>query len=102
MTPEIGDKFIINWKKVSAVYPGIKICKFPDLEFKIESFSKSRLSVYFIDKRTNKKCSCAYCDKVLHDKNIKEGAKSIGVDDIIITQKRLSVERSLKLKSLGI
>lgn len=102
MTPEIGDKFVINWKKVSAVYPGIKICKFPELEFTIESFSKSKLSVYFIDKRTNKKCSCTYCDKVLHGKNIKEGSKSIGVADIIITQKRLSVERSLKLKSLGI
>ena len=102
MIPEVGDKFIINWKKVSAVYPGIKICKFPYLEFTIDSFSKSKLSVYFIDKRTNKKCSCTYCDKMLHGKNIKEGAKSIGVTDIIITQKKLAIERSRKLKELGL
>lgn len=102
MMPDIGDKFVINWVLIKNNYPGIRVCKFPELEFTIESFSKSRLSVYFIDKRTNKKCSCTYCDKVLYGKNIKEGSKSIGVADIIITQKRLAVERSLKLKRLGI
>lgn len=101
---EIGDKFTIDWNKITKIYSGVRKCKFPDLEFTIHSFSKSRLSVYFIDKRTNKKCSCNYCDRALPlCKNIKEeGTKSIGISDIIITQKRLSVERSLKLKSLGI
>jgi len=53
MIPEIGDKFIINWKKIRSTYPSVKTCKFSDLEFTIESFSESKLSVYFTDNRTN-------------------------------------------------
>lgn len=102
MIPEIGDKFIINWKKIISTYPSVKVCKFPELEFTIDSFSKSKLSVYFADNRTNKKCSCDYCSKILYGRNISEGIKSIGTGDIIITQKKLAIERSRKLKSLGI
>lgn len=103
MIPEIGDKFIINWKKIISTYSNVKSCKFPHSEFTIDSFSKSKLSVYFIDNRTNKKCHCVYCDKVLYGNNIKEeGTKSIGVADITITQRKLAIERSRKLKSLGI
>lgn len=98
MIPEIGDKFIINWKKIRSTYP-IKACKFPELEFTIDSFSKSKLSVYFTDNRTNIKCSCQTCEK---DKSNNRTSNSIGINDIIITQKKLEIERSRKLKSLGI
>ena len=98
MIPEIGDKFIINWKKIRSTYP-VKSCKFPDLEFTIDSFSKSKLSVYFKDNRTNIKCSCQVCEK---DKSSNRTSNSIGINDIIITQKKLAIERSRKLKSLGI
>ena len=98
MIPEIGDKFIINWKKIRSTYP-VKSCKFPDLEFTIEHFSKSKLSVYFKDNRTNIKCSCQVCEK---DKSSNRTSNSIGINDIIITQKKLEIERSRKLKSLGI
>ena len=98
MIPEIGDKFIINWKKIRSTYP-VKSCKFPDLEFTIEHFSKSKLSVYFKDNRTNIKCSCQVCEK---DKSSNRTSNSIGINDIIITQKKLAIERSRKLKSLGI
>ena len=94
MTPQIGDRFIINWKKIRQAYR-IKVCKFPDLEFSISSFSKSGLSVYYKDERTNKKCSCNHC---VSDRQIC----SIGVADIIITQSKISFERDRKLKKLGI
>lgn len=99
MIPEIGDKFIINWKKIKSTYPSIKTCKFSDLEFTIDSFSKTKLSVYFTDNRTNIKCYCQICKK---DKSSNRTSNSIGINDIIITQKRLAIERSRKLKSLGI
>ena len=99
MIPEIGDKFIINWKKIISTYPSVKVCKFPELEFTIDSFSKSKLSVYFTDNRTNIKCSCQIC---VRDKSSNRTPNSISVNDIIITQKRLSIERGRKLKSLGI
>ena len=99
MIPEIGDKFIINWKKIRSTYPSVKACKFPELEFTIDSFSMSKLSVYFTDNRTNIKCSCQVCEK---DKSSNRTSNSIGINDIIITQKKLEIERSRKLKELGI
>ena len=104
MIPEIGDKFIINWKGITKTYPSVKKCNFPDLEFTIDSFSKSKLSVYYHDKRTNKKCKCQQCDKenLYCQDNPCSIPISIGVSDIIITQKKLAIKRSNKLKRLGI
>ena len=92
---EVGDKFVINWKGIKKTYTNVKVCKFPELEFTVDSFSKSKLSVYYLDMRTNKKCQCQYC-------GIPKIKYSIGAHDIIITQKRLAFERDRKLKSLGI
>jgi hypothetical protein len=61
MTPEIGDKFIINWKKIKETYKSVRPCKLPDSEFIIDNFSKSGLSVYFKDNRENTNCSCQIC-----------------------------------------
>ena len=98
MSIEVGDKFIINWRGLKKVYPNLIVCNFPHLEFTIDSLSKSKLSVYYLDMRTNKKCKCQYCSMTII--GIKK--YSIGLNNIIITQKKLSVERDRKLKSLGI
>jgi hypothetical protein len=62
MKLEIGDTFIIDWKYILKNYPKIKVCKDPNRVFIAKSFSKSGLSVYFDDFRTNKKgCKCSIC-----------------------------------------
>jgi hypothetical protein len=113
---EVGDKFIINWDGIKSTYPNIKLCKFPDLEFTIDSFSKSKLSVYYNPNdcsksvlavrkfrnrncNINKNCNCSYCG-VEYGK--LKPIKSVAIYNIIITQRRLSIERSEKLKSLGL
>lgn len=93
---EIGDTFTINWKLIKKTYSSIFICKDPDKVFQIKSFSKSGLSVYFDDFRTNKKwCKCSICSN-------KNTEKSISNRDIILKQKYLSLQREIKLKKLGI
>jgi hypothetical protein len=96
---EIGDKFIINWDKIKSTYPNAKLCRFPDLEFTIDSFSNTKLSVYFITDNINKNCSCSYCGSEYGKLKL---IKSVSPYNIIITQRRLSIERSEKLKSLGL
>jgi len=90
MIPEVGDKFVINWERISQWYPSVKPCKFPDLEFTIDSFTKSKLSVYFKNE-SYKKCPCQNCR--VYD-------NSIGVADIIITKKRIAIDRDRKLGEL--
>ena len=92
---EIGDTFIINWKLIKKKYHSVFICKDSEKVFQIKRFSKSGLSVYFDDNRTNKKCKCSICG----DKRIE---KSIGKIDIILKQKYLSLQREIKLNKLGI
>ena len=93
MTPEIGDKFIINWKKIKETYKSVRPCKLPDSEFIIDDFSKSGLSVYFEDNRTTN-CYCQICNRI--------GQVCIGISDIIVIQKRLAIERDRKLNEIGI
>ena len=95
MTPEIGDKFIINWKKIKETYKSVRPCKLPDSEFIIDNFSKSGLSVYFKDNRENTNCPCQICSNHSPFNYIKYW-------DIIITHKKLSIERVRKLNELGI
>lgn len=98
MIPEIGDKFIINWKEIIKKYPGIKMCYFPDLEFTIDRFTQSGISVYFFrsfkDNKTNKKCKCSLCSN--------DNDKCIGISNITLTRKKLSIDRNRKLNELGI
>ena len=103
MTPEIGDKFIIDWEGIKKTYPHIQVCEFPDLEFEVHDFSKSKLSVYYLDRRVSKKCQCQYCCTTIEiTTNTIPNRYSIGVNDIIITKKRLAIERIRKLNELGI
>ena len=92
---EIGDIFIINWKRLKSIYPSVRQCNFPDREFVIHDFSNSKMSVYYLDNRTNKKCKCKQC-------STQNQLKCIGISDIIVTQKRISINRQNKLKSIGI
>jgi hypothetical protein len=92
MKYEIGDSFVIintdcslNWKYK---------CK-DQKEFIIKSFSKSLLSVYYEDNRTNPKCRCNNC-------SMNKGVKCIGVSNIELVSKRIQIERENKLKRLGI
>lgn len=89
----IGDKFIIDWIEITKLY-NLKVCRFPNKEFIINSFSKSGQSVYFEDNRTNKKCNCSIC-KVDHN-----GYKCIGISEIKITQSKISYERDGKIKQI--
>lgn len=95
MDINIGDRFIINYKKICETYINVKPCLFPDKVFTIMGFSKSNFSVYYADNRTTRKCSCHICSQ-------KTKVKSIGRDDIIIVETKTQRERDLKLKSLNI
>ena len=94
---EIGDKFVIDHKGIKKIYKSYKPCEFPNLEFTIVDFSKSKQSVYFIDKRTNPKCKCNICGSSLV---ALDDRKCIGVAQIIITQSRICFERDKKLKQI--
>ncbi len=89
MSFEIGDSFII----VDTEYWRY-LCK-DQKEFIIKSFSKSGLSIYYEDNRTNPKCGCENCVK-------PKGEKCIGISYVQLVSKRVQRERDLKLKRLGI
>jgi len=90
---EIGDSFIVDWDMIKGFYSNITKCRFPKREFIIKSFSKSGLSVYFEDNRTNKKCRCSVCSNI-------EKVKSIGVSSISITKTKIQEERDIKLNKI--
>jgi len=100
---EIGDRFTINHKSLQKTYPVLMKCKEPDKIFVIEYFSKSGLSAYYIDRRTNIKCDCNNCSKK-HQLIRLDGSvrRCIGVSDILLHSKRKQIERNNKLKQLGI
>jgi hypothetical protein len=89
MNFEIGDSFVI----IDTPYFKYN-CK-DKKSFIIKSFSKSGLSVYYNDTRTNKKCRCNNCVKL-------ETIKCIGVCNIELVATRMQRERDQKLKKLGI
>ncbi len=86
---EIGDTFIIIDNKYW-IYNCVQ-----QKEFTITDFSKSRLSVYYEDNRTNIKCKCDNCKRPM-------GTKCIGIPSIKLVRTRKQKERDLKLKQLGI
>lgn len=91
-TPEIGDKFVIDWDKIKKTYPKVIKCLYPNTEFTVRKFSKSLCSVYFVNVRYDR-CLCPVC---------KSNSTSVEVGDIIITKKKKSIDRELKLNQLGI
>ena len=86
---EIGDTFII----VDNKYWNYNCVQ--QNEFIITDFTKSRLSVYYEDRRTNIKCKCNNCEKPI-------GEKCIGIHSIKLVRTKKQRERELKLKKLGI
>jgi hypothetical protein len=103
MTLEIGDSFTIDYEKINTIYPDFMKCKDPDKVFIVESFSKSGLSVYYIDSRTNVKCSCNNCSKkgkeIYLDSSVR---RCTGISGIKLHSKRIQRERDNKLKQLGV
>ena len=97
MNIEVGDEFVINWKSINKLYPDLKKCLYPDKRFIVIDKTKSGLSVYFEDNRTNNNCKCSYCSKP-KDNN----RKSIGIVSITLTRKKQAIERDRKLKKIGI
>lgn len=83
---EIGDKFVIKYKRKNK-------CLFPNKEFRIKGFSKSKLSIFYDDLRTNIKCKCSICSNA--SANI-----CLSIENITITISRLNEIRDKKLKIL--
>jgi hypothetical protein len=100
---EIGDSFSINYKEIQKLYPNFMKCQDPDKVFIIESFSKSSLSVYYIDSRKNIKCNCNNCSKKGKEIYLDGSViRCTGISDIKLHSKRIQRERDNKLKKLGI
>jgi hypothetical protein len=103
MTIEIGDSFTIDYKKINGIYLNFMKCKDPDKVFIVESFSKSSLSVYYIDSRKNIKCNCNNCSKKGKEIYLDGSViRCTGISDIKLHSKRIQRERDNKLKKLGI
>ena len=100
---EIGDSFSVDYGKINEIYPDFMKCQDPDKVFIIESFSKSGLSVYYIDNRTNNKCNFNNCSKKGKEIYLNGSTRRcVGVSDIKLHSKRIQRERNNKLKQLGI
>ncbi len=73
------------------------VCKYPDKEFIIKSFSASKISAYYEDLRTNNACKCSNCQTY---SNKCQNLKCTGIYNIKITKTRLQRLREIKLKQL--
>ena len=95
---EIGDEFVINHKNIEKLYKGLVKCTEPNKVFSIEKFSKSGISVYYYDNRTNIKCKCQQCDQI---KDIfRMGQKSIGISQILLVRTYKQKLREIKLNKI--
>lgn len=85
---EIGDQFRFRLTSYN------KQCYYLDKVYIINSFSKSRLSIYYDFKVSNKKCKCYQCsNRVL-------GSNSTGIIDIYLYQTKKEKERLIKLNTI--
>lgn len=89
MSIEIGDFFIIKKSSYN------KKCKHLNTTFQVVSKSKSELSVYYHDRRTNNNCKCGICTSF---SNISDKLKCIPVDQVELYEKYKSYLRKKKLK----
>ena len=88
MRAEVGDTIILKANKFCSAKP--------NKEFIVESLSKSEISVYYRDNRTNNKCRCNRCQNDPFNK----GLKCIGMVDIIVVETRIQRERDIKINQL--
>lgn len=86
---QIGDTFIIIHSRYSR--RGRYSCKDPNKKFTIGDISKSGLSVYYEDNRTNNKCRCNYC-------RYQSSIKCISISNLEIVETKLQKQRNEKLK----
>jgi uncharacterized UBP type Zn finger protein len=85
---EIGDQF--KMKKT----PFNKGCFYIDKIYTAQSFSKSKLSVYYEFKVSNKKCKCYQCSQR------KIGINSIGLIDTELYQTKKEKDRLIKINRI--
>lgn len=90
---EIGDRFIIDWKGIKSTYPSVIQCKYKDRIYIITGLSKSKKSVYFEDKKTNKSCRCDLCSS-------SSSIKSTAIRDIKVIETKVQYDRNKKLIKL--
>lgn len=86
---EIGDVFVIKRK------PDKKNCPYINKKFIVKDFSKSTNFFYYIDNRTNNKCSCINC----YNRN-GEKIKMIGSEFIEVVERKIQYSRNLKLNQI--
>ena len=110
---EVGDSFKVDWdivKHEQEIVYGYKFvkCKTPNKVFIVDKFSKSMMTIYYRDYRTNNGCKCRICTgnyfnttkRVFY--NPGESTKTINKMHVILHEKKLQRERNIKLKQLGI
>lgn len=88
---EIGDFFKIKRNEYN------HNCKALDKVFQVISESKSKLSVYYYDGRTNIKCKCQRCNSY---SQVDKKMKCIGKTDIELYKKYKHHLREIKLKKI--
>lgn len=96
MVINIGDTFRIDMTDVYELYPEMIKCKYPNKTFVVEKFSKSSMSVYYIDSRTSSKCWCTLCDFSPNSSKMK----CISINEVVVTQTKLQRERNIKLRQI--
>lgn len=92
---QIGDEFRIDHMSIYKLFrtPNKYRCRYPDKTFIVKRLSHSKLSVYYDDKRTSKKCLCDKCSK-------KGPEKCVDIKSIIFVCSKLQRDRAAKLKKL--
>jgi hypothetical protein len=92
MSVEVGDVFIIKntfyWHKKPRTR-----CLNPNKKFRVVQHSKSKISVYYADTRTNNPCKCSNCHK-------NQSIKCIGIKDIEVVETNIQRERNIKLNQI--
>jgi hypothetical protein len=94
---EIGDRIIFKKNRFT------EKCYYIDKVFKIESFSKSKRSIYYNFKITNNKCNCYLCRsrKTINSYSQKHiGLCSIGIVDIELVQSKIEFNRVQKINKI--
>lgn len=99
MVINIGDTFRIDMTETYVLYPNLKKCKYPTKTFVVDKFSKSSMSVYYLDNRTSSKCKCELC--INTDNNSKRiKLRCISINEVVITETKLQRERDIKLRQI--
>jgi hypothetical protein len=104
---EIGDEFKFRSLKTRSKWDR---CLDQDKTFTIHDISKSKTTIYYYDKRTNRKCKCSVCRRpdynmynfTTQSYETFSGLKTCYDGEIILVRTRLQRQREISLKLLNI